>query len=158
MPLTRLVYYSTNKLPAAGNISVHLKQILGSAIKNNRHVGVTGGLVFTRNYFMQVLEGERAALTKLFVTISTDPRHEHVELVEWKTAGARFFGAWSMGYAATPQLARDLWSTFNIRGSFDPKKLTGDQLSQLVLELVSKEEGVGFASTQKLSQPEYHEI
>ena len=51
MPLTRLVYYSTNKLPAAGNISVHLKQILGSAIKNNRHVGVTGGLVFTRNQF-----------------------------------------------------------------------------------------------------------
>ena len=158
MPLTRLVYYSTNKLPVAGNISVQLKQILGSAIKNNPHVGVTGGLVFNRNYFMQVLEGERAVLTKLFVTISSDPRHEHVELVDWKEAGARFFGAWSMGFASTPELARDLWSTFNIRGYFDPKKLTGDQLSRLVLELVSKEENAGFASTRELPEPEYHEI
>ena len=140
MSLTRLVYFSTNRLQTGEAVATQLKQILASAIKNNNRVAVTGGLVFNRNYFLQVLEGDRAAVTAAFARISGDPRHSQVELVEMKAADARLFGAWSMGFASTPELIRELWSTFDIQGPFNPKALTSDQITRLIFELVKKEE------------------
>lgn len=146
MSLTRLVYFSTNRLPAGEPVAIQLKQILASAIRNNNRVAITGGLVFNRNYFLQVLEGDRAAVTAVFAAISNDHRHSQVELVEMKAADARLFGAWSMGFSSTPELIRELWATFDIQGPFNPKVLTSDQITRLILELVKKEEN--FVSSQ----------
>jgi hypothetical protein len=149
VPLTRLVYFSKNKIPTDGSVAVQLKQILASAIKNNVHFAITGGLVFNRNYFMQVLEGDRSAVTKVFTTICGDPRHDQIELVDMKDAGQRLFGGWSMGFASNPELIKTLWTKIDVQGEFNPKLLTGDQIVKLIFELVKKEEG--FASSRKLS-------
>ena len=149
MPLTRLVYFSKNKIPTDGSAAVQLKQILASAIKNNVHFAVTGGLVFNRNYFMQVLEGDRTTVTKLFTTISGDTRHDQIELMDVKDARERLFGAWSMGFASTPELIKELWAKIDVQGEFNPKLLTGDQIVKIIFELVKKEEG--FASSRKFS-------
>jgi hypothetical protein len=151
VPLTRLVYFSTNKIPTdgSGSVAVQLKQILASAIKNNVHFAVTGGLVFNRNYFMQVLEGGRSNVTKVFSILSGDPRHDQIELVEVKDARERLFGAWSMGFASTPELIKELWARFDVQGDFNPKLLTGDQIAKLIFELVKNEES--FASSRKFS-------
>ena len=148
MSLTRLVYFSKNKMPTDGSVAVQLKQILASAIKNNTHLAVTGGLVFNRNYFMQVLEGDRSTVTKLFTTISGDTRHDQIELMDVKDARERF-GAWSMGFASTPELIKELWAKIDVQGEFNPKLLTGDQIVKIIFELVKKEEG--FASSRKFS-------
>jgi Sensors of blue-light using FAD len=147
--LTRLVYFSKNKMPTDGSVAVQLKQILASAIKNNAHLAVTGGLVFNRNYFMQVLEGNRSTVTKLFTTISGDTRHDQIELMDVKDARERLFGAWSMGFASTPELIKELWAKIDVQGEFNPKLLTGDQIVKIIFELVKKEEG--FASSRKFS-------
>jgi len=147
--LTRLVYFSKNKMPTDGSVAVQLKQILASAIKNNAHLAVTGGLVFNRNYFMQVLEGDRSTVTKLFTTISGDTRHDQIELMDVKDARERLFGAWSMGFASTPKLIKELWAKIDVQGEFNPKLLTGDQIVRIIFELVKKEEG--FASSRKFS-------
>ena len=149
MPLTRLVYFSTSKRPTDGSAAVQLKQILASSIKNNVHFAVTGGLVFNRNYFLQVLEGGRSNVTKIFSTISVDLRHDQIELVEVKDVRERLFAAWSMGFASTPELIKELWAKMDIQGEFNPKLLTGDQIVKLIFELVKKEEG--FASSRKFS-------
>lgn len=149
MPLTRLVYFSTSKRPTDGSVAVQLKQILASSIKNNVRFAVTGGLVFNRNYFMQVLEGGRSNVTKVFSTISIDLRHDQIELVEVKDVRERLFSAWSMGFASTPELIKELWEKMDIQGEFNPKLLTGDQIVKLIFELVKKEEG--FASSRKFS-------
>ena len=149
MSLTRLVYFSKNKMPTDGSVAVQLKQILASAIKNNAHLAVTGGLVFNRNYFMQVLEGDRSTVTKLFTTISGDTRHDQIELMDVKDARERLFGAWSMGFASTPELIKELWAKIDVQGEFHPKLLTGDQIVKIIFELVKKEEG--FASSRKFS-------
>lgn len=149
MSLTRLVYFSKNKMPTDGSVAVQLKQILASAIKNNAHLAVTGGLVFNRNYFMQVLEGDRSTVTKLFTTISGDTRHDQIELMDVKDARERLFGAWSMGFASTPELIKELWAKIDVQGEFNPKLLTGDQIVKIIFELVKKEEG--FASSRKFS-------
>lgn len=149
MSLIRLVYFSKNKMPTDGSVAVQLKQILASAIKNNAHLAVTGGLVFNRNYFMQVLEGDRSTVTKLFTTISGDTRHDQIELMDVKDARERLFGAWSMGFASTPELIKELWSKIDVQCEFHPKLLTGDQIVKIIFELVKKEEG--FASSRKFS-------
>ena len=149
MSLTCLVYFSKNKMPTDGSVAVQLKQILASAIKNNAHLAVTGGLVFNRNYFMQVLEGDRSTVTKLFTTISGDTRHDQIELMDVKDARERLFGAWSMGFASTPELIKELWAKIDVQGEFNPKLLTGDQIVKIIFELVKKEEG--FASSRKFS-------
>jgi hypothetical protein len=149
MPLTRLVYFSTSKRPTDGSVAVQLKQILASSIKNNVRFAVTGGLVFNRNYFMQVLEGGRSNVTKVFSTISVDLRHDQIELVEVKDVRERLFAAWSMGFASTPELIKELSAKMDIQGEFNPKLLTGDQIVKLIFELVKKEEG--FASSRKFS-------
>ena len=149
MSLTRLVYFSKNKMPTDGSVAVQLKQILASAIKNNAHLAVTGGLVFNRHYFMQVLEGDRSTVTKLFTTISGDTRHDQIELMDVKDARERLFGAWSMGFASTPKLIKELWAKIDVQGEFNPKLLTGDQIVRIIFELVKKEEG--FASSRKFS-------
>ena len=85
MPLSRLVYYSTNTLRSRGTaLQSDLKLILTSAISHNTADGVTGGLVFNRSYFMQVLEGESATVEETFARISEDPRHRKIVLVETK--------------------------------------------------------------------------
>jgi hypothetical protein len=136
-------------MPTDGSVAVQLKQILASAIKNNAHLAVTGGLVFNRNYFMQVLEGNRSTVTKLFTTISGDTRHDQIELMDVKDARERLFGAWSMGFASTPELIKELWAKIDVQGEFNPKLLTGDQIVKIIFELVKKEEG--FASSRKFS-------
>ena len=85
-------------------------------------------------------------MTAVFAAISSDPRHSQVELVEMKAADTRLFGAWSMGFASTPDLIRELWATFDIKGPFNPKVLTSDQITHLILDLVKKEEN--FVSSQ----------
>ena len=152
MSLTRLVYFSMNRLPAGEPASIQLKRILETAIRNNNRLAVTGGLVFNRTYFLQVLEGDRSAVTAVFAAISRDPRHDQVELVETKAVGKRLFGAWSMGFAATPDLLNELWAAFHIQGPFNPKVLTSDQITRLILELVKKEDN--FVSSRNVRATE----
>jgi hypothetical protein len=69
--------------------------------------------------------------------------------VEVKDVRERLFAAWSMGFASTPELIKELWAKMDIQGEFNPKLLTGDQIVKLIFELVKKEEG--FASSRKFS-------
>ena len=50
MELCRLVYYSTSNI-SKKNVAADLKQILASAIRSNSECGLTGVLVFNRQYF-----------------------------------------------------------------------------------------------------------
>jgi hypothetical protein len=145
--LSRLVYFSTNKLVNGSNIAGDLKKILATAIANNTALGVTGGLVFNRSYFMQVLEGESAAVNKIFSAISKDPRHGKVVVVEIKPVHQRLFGSWSMGFAAATELTQELCAQFGVQGDFNPASLTGDQIAGLILDLVSKQEGMASSGT-----------
>jgi hypothetical protein len=148
MQLSRLVYYSTYALKSSGNALVaDLQLILASAIRNNRDHDVTGGLVFNRSHFVQVLEGDSVSVSQTFARISRDPRHCETVLVEMKPVSARLFGAWSMGYAGKTQLFDSLCKRFGVSGKFDPATMAGDDLVTFVLELVSAEEKLSSSKT-----------
>ncbi len=83
MYLFRLIYYSKNSAvnPDDPHLRADLKDILETAKRNNMASGVTGALLFNQEYFAQVLEGDRKAVSETFCRIIKDPRHsEHVIL------------------------------------------------------------------------------
>lgn len=149
MSLLRLVYFSTNVTAVGPAVAANLKQILNASIRNNAAAGITGGLMFNRNYFVQVLEGERSGLLRTFTRISVDARHQDVVLLEQKPVNKRIFGSWSMGFAGRTDLFNQMLERFCSSGKFDPRDMTGDQLTDFTFEMVSKESGfVSAPSTQ----------
>ncbi|MGZ6503312.1 MAG: BLUF domain-containing protein, partial [Tumebacillaceae bacterium] len=73
MQLCRLVYYSTYNIRSQGNdVAADLKRILASAIRSNSESGLSGGLIFNRRFFGQVLEGDHVAVMQTFARIYND--------------------------------------------------------------------------------------
>jgi hypothetical protein len=128
-------------------LAADLKQILASAIRTNSERGITGGLIFNRRYFAQVLEGEPAAVTQTFARINNDPRHKDVTAT-MEPVSERLFGAWSMGYAGNKELFEKVCAECGYAGGFDPKGMSGSDLTAIILALVVNEEN--FASSQKI--------
>lgn len=74
-----------------------VKRILFSSRRNNRRSDITGCLLFTGRHFVQVLEGESAALSALIEGIATDARHTDVRIVMDQSVTQRTYSSWSMG-------------------------------------------------------------
>jgi Sensors of blue-light using FAD len=75
MQLCRLVYYSTYNISSQGNdVAADLKHVLASAIRSNSESGLSGGLIFNRRFFAQVLEGDHAVVMQTFARIYKDRR------------------------------------------------------------------------------------
>lgn len=75
-----------------------LLALLQHSREKNSAVGITGLLLYKDGNFMQVLEGEEAAVRSTFEKIRWDPRHRGVMvLLEGEEAG-RQFEYWSMGF------------------------------------------------------------
>jgi predicted dinucleotide-binding enzyme len=123
----RLVYFSENRLPSS-EIAQGLNSILEKSRSNNVMVGVTGALMFSVGYFVQVLEGPQAAVEATFERIQQDARHGDVQLVEFAPVAQRTFDNWSMAYAGRPEEASDEVADLAASSGFDPSRLDGDQL------------------------------
>ena len=68
-----------------------------SKAENPKH-GITGVLFFTRNKFLQVIEGEEAELRQLMRNIEADTRHRNVEYLVDTPAERRGFQQWNMDF------------------------------------------------------------
>ena len=93
--LIRLLYISR----AAGAItSTVTGSILESARVHNRVAGITGILCQGQGLYIQILEGERASVNRLYATLIKDKRHQDVELVSIEEIQTRKFPEWSMAH------------------------------------------------------------
>ena len=95
----RLMYRSRNRIPESDR-KLELGSLFSTARRNNKRAGLTGALLLTGDWFVQVLEGEEATVRAVYDTIARDPRHDQVALVESGPVPARVFGRWSMARVA----------------------------------------------------------
>lgn len=58
-----------------------IEGVLDSSEKNNFALGVTGALVFTSRFFLQILEGERRAVDAIYTKIRKDRRHHSIATI-----------------------------------------------------------------------------
>lgn len=142
MYLFRLVYYSRTVLPEDNDEATQsVKQILEASQKNNPQAGITGSLLFDMNYFAQILEGDRKAVTSTYNRICSDSRHNNLVIMDARPVDQRLFGRWSMGYAKHQNELNDLYVKYGSSTSFNPAKMTADSLLSLVRELSAAEDG-----------------
>ena len=91
--LRSIVYKSRSKDVADLDL---VNSILASSTKNNSANGITGVLIATKTHFLQILEGEFEALNATFQRISSDTRHDKIQLISFTEIEERKFGEWAM--------------------------------------------------------------
>lgn len=95
MALIQLIYVSSavEELDDA-----ELDRILLSARQHNAELDVTGMLLYQQGSFMQVLEGEAAAVDAIYQRIGQDRRHYGLILLTREPVAERSFPEWRMGF------------------------------------------------------------
>ncbi len=78
--LQRAIYVS-DAVGSAGQSILSIAQILGASDINNRRDELRGLLIFHRGQFLQLIEGARADLDRLFTRLRADPRHENIRML-----------------------------------------------------------------------------
>lgn len=91
----RLIYRSRDQIPM-GSRKVELGALFSAARSNNKEQNITGALLVSDDWFVQVLEGDEAVVRELFAHIEKDPRHDSVSVVDAQTVDARVFARWAM--------------------------------------------------------------
>lgn len=76
--LTRLIY--TSEACAPLNASAVDDILRNRHAKSNRH-DITGQLMFDRQAFLQVLEGDHPRLRERYLSLTRDQRHRHLALL-----------------------------------------------------------------------------
>jgi hypothetical protein len=111
--------------------------ILKKSKANNPGIGVTGVLCFSGGIFLQVLEGGRSAVSRLYNRIAADPRHHEVVLLSYEEIGERRFAGWSMGQVNLNRLNPGLLMKYSETAVLDPYSVSGTVSMALFDELVA---------------------
>ncbi len=120
--LVRLMYASR----AAASVDHDaLQAILKKSKANNPALGVTGVLCFSGGIFLQVLEGGRMPVNRLYNRIAADPRHGDVVLLSYDEIDERSFAGWSMGQVNLSRLNTALLLKYSETAALDPYAVSG---------------------------------
>jgi hypothetical protein len=92
-----LVYVSTAKKMME---DADLLELLTQSRERNLKHNVTGVLLYSEGTFMQVLEGERDDVYKIYASIEQDLRHRNIIKLITGPADKRVFPNWSMAFAS----------------------------------------------------------
>lgn len=98
--MIRIVYVSFATVPFS---DADLAVLLEVSRRNNQRDGLTGMLLYRDGDFLQVLEGEAAAVRKTYDRIAADKRHGRIMVLDESTITQRDFGDWSMGFRRLAQ-------------------------------------------------------
>jgi hypothetical protein len=140
--LVRLLYASRAAAPVAPDA---LATILRQSKSNNPLSGITGVLCCSDDMYLQVLEGGRSAVNRLYNRIVADPRHTEVELLSYQQIGERHFAGWAMGQVNVSRLNPALLLKYSATARLDPYAMSGSTALALLEELVATASIVGQA-------------
>ena len=114
-----------------------LNAILKKSTHNNPTAGVTGVLCFSDDIFLQVLEGGRLQVSRLYNRITLDPRHRDVVLLSYEEIEERSFAGWAMGQVDMSRLNPALLLKYSEAAVLDPYAVSGKVSMALFNELVA---------------------
>lgn len=129
--LVRILYVSRAAGPQTGTVTA---SILAAAQGHNAAQGVSGVLCQGQGLYLQVLEGDRSAVNRLYAHILQDRRHHDVQMLSFEEIGQRRYPDWSMAHVSLPD---DDAMIRMQHPEFDPYSATGAFVLQLVDELVA---------------------
>lgn len=92
--------------------SLHLFNMLTQARAKNARLGITGHLLYSREVFVQCIEGPPAAIASLWESLLKDTRHHDIELLARGPLEKRRFEDWTMAFSTYASLNRYKLSGF----------------------------------------------
>jgi hypothetical protein len=102
--LRRIAYLSR---PCDNFPVTEIPRIFRVSRQRNADEGVSGVLVCTGNYFLEVIEGTQETIAELWERVLSDPRHVDAIVLADEVAEERWFADWRAGFACdAPTLAR----------------------------------------------------
>ena len=140
--LVRLLYASRAQDGAGVG---QMQSILQSSRNKNPEEGITGILCYSGGIYMQVLEGGRTGVNRLYNTISKDSRHHDVVILHYQEVSERLFSSWTMGQVDLAKVNPSLLLKYSERSVLDPYAVSGDASIALLNELIATAHIVGRA-------------
>jgi hypothetical protein len=129
--LVRALYVSRATGPQTGTVTAG---ILAAAEAHNAANGVSGVLCQGQGLYLQVLEGERAAVNRLYAHILQDRRHHDVQMLSFEEIKERRYADWSMAHVLLPD---DDAMVRMQHPEFDPYAASGAFVLRLLNELLA---------------------
>ena len=129
MPLHRLIYLSRPIINGPEDID----SILKASYRNNDAQAVSGLLLFTCDWFLQVIEGSSERLTKTFIRICHDSRHKEIQLRSFEKIDERVFPEWGMQYVSHSSESLKKFHHFFAARRFDPSEMSPATLEKFAL-------------------------
>lgn len=129
--LVRILYVSRAVGPQTGTVTAG---ILATAQAHNAAHGVSGVLCQGQGLYLQVLEGERSEINRLYAHILQDRRHQDVQMLAFEEIGQRRYTGWSMAHVRLPD---DDAMVRMQHPEFDPYSASGAFVLKLVDELLA---------------------
>ena len=133
--LIHLVYVSFANKPLTEK---ELKALLTEIRQKNAQHRVTGLLLYNDLNFIQVIEGAKETIHKVFNTIEEDSRHTNVVKVLEEPIKKRAFPDWSMGYRKlSKEQSSGIPGFSNFLNGEDQEKIIQDSTQQVMYLLDS---------------------
>ena len=129
--LVRILYVSRAVGPQTGTVTAG---ILAAAQVHNTAHQVSGVLCQGQGLYLQVLEGERGEVNRLYALILLDRRHNDVQLLSFEEISQRRYPDWSMAHVRLPD---DDAMVRMQHPEFDPYSASGAFMLTLVDELLA---------------------
>ena len=120
MQLTQLIYASRHD----GTAVETLDRVLQTSRANNVRDGITGALVIGDQHFLQLLEGDRAAVGACFMRITRDDRHHGIQVICSSDMDHRLFTEWSMHRIETSRIKQEILSRYTVNGTLNPVRMS----------------------------------
>ena len=121
--LVRLIYASRSTESITDQV---VEDVLTKSQDNNSRAGITGALcVCDDNVFMQVLEGGREEVNRLYWRVVHDTRHTDVTLLEYAEIAERSFTNWRMGRVDLNRINAGMLLKYSEKPRLDPFQLPG---------------------------------
>lgn len=120
-----------------------IESILAQSREHNPALGITGILCWSGDIFMQVLEGGREAVNRLYNEIVRDPRHRDVTLLHYQEISERHFAGWTMGQVNLSKVNPSLLLKYSEKPTLDPYAVSGRASLALLEELIATASIIG---------------
>ncbi len=131
--LVHLVYASRAERALA---PADIDAILARSCRYNPKNGITGVLCYDGEQFLQVLEGGRDAVNRLYADILRDARHRDVLLLDYAEIAQRRFAGWAMGRVNLAKVNPSLLLKYCERPALEPQSMSGRVSIALLEELI----------------------
>lgn len=138
MSVFTLAYRSRNLIEQqTADSAAEIERLLQTSRARNLRLGITGALLFNEGRFVQILEGEKAAVLDVMESIKRDSRHTDIEVLPPRCVPERTFSQWSMAYIGEAPEDRACPRKFALGAKLDWTRTTPELLAALVVDLIT---------------------